>query len=153
PGVALCKARASAESSRCATSSSGAAEARSGEAVSGAQPTRHGAGLGLLDFFFLCCVWLSAPMEPASKQMERARAMRREPRSSRRAAAARSASRDATTASGLTRRTGVGIVAEGVWVAFRENLHQPPIEVIHWVVHDGFETSIVLSMGFFNVIP
>src|SRR5579864_8458697 len=94
-------------------------------------------------------------MEPASKQMRKATTMRRETRSSGAGDAARPASRNAaaTSTSGLARRTGVGILAEGVWVAFRENLHQPPIEVIHRVVHDGFEASIVLSMGFFNVIP
>ena len=122
--------------------------------MSGAQPTRQGTGLGLLDFFFLWFVWLSAPMEPASKQAARAMAMRRETRSSGAGAAAPLVSGDATapSASGVARRTGVGIVAEGVWVAFRENLHQPPIEVIHRVVHDWFKTPVVLSMSFFNVV-
>src|SRR5260370_39362467 len=94
-------------------------------------------------------------MEPASRQTARTMAMRRETRRGGAAAAARLASNNATaaSASGLARRTGVGILAEGVRVAFRENLHQPPIEVIHRVVPDGFEASIVLSMGFFNVIP
>ena len=123
--------------------------------MSGAQPTRQGTGLGLLDFFFLCFVWLSAPIEPTSRQTTRKMATRPETRSSDAGAAARLVSGDATAPAALSvaRRTGVGIVAEGVWVAFRENLHQPPIEVIHRVVHDGFEASIVLSMGFFNVIP
>jgi hypothetical protein len=52
----------------------------------------------------------------------------------------------------LARGTGVWIVAEGVGIAFREDFHQPAIKVIHWVVHDWFETPVVLSMSFFNVI-
>ena len=52
----------------------------------------------------------------------------------------------------LSRGTGVGIFAEGVWVAVGEDFHQPAIKVIHRMVHDGFKTPVILSVGFFNVI-
>jgi hypothetical protein len=52
----------------------------------------------------------------------------------------------------LARRAGVGVFAESMGVAFRKDFHQPAIKVIHWVVHDGLKSPVVLSMGFFNVI-
>ena len=133
--MALRSARAKEESSRCIASSSGEGEVRSGWAVSVTQPTRQGAGLGLLDFF-LCLVWLSAS-EPASSNDKTAEA-----------AAKRLHTRNLV----LTHGTSVGIFAERVGVSFGENFHQPAIKVIHWVVHDGLKTPVVLSMGFFNVI-
>jgi hypothetical protein len=133
--VALRSARAKEESSRCIASSSGEAEVTSGSAVPVMQPMWHGAGLGLRDFF-LCLVWLKAS-EPASSNDTTAKA-----------AAQRLHRRTLV----LTHGTGVGIFAEGVGVSFGENFHQPAIKVIHWVVHDGLKTPVVLSMSFFNVI-
>src|SRR5207253_964072 len=117
-------------SSRCMPSSSGEAAVKSGAEVFVTHPSRHGAALGLLDFFFLCLVWLTAS-EPASSSDN---------------TAAAAAQRFHAAKLVLARRRGVGIVAEGVVIALREDFHQPPIKVIHWVVHDGFETPVVLSM-------
>src|SRR5689334_6640916 len=105
-------------------SSSGEAAVRSGSAVPVIQPIRQGAGLGLLDFF-LCLVWLSAS-EPARSNVKTATA---------------AAERRNATNLVLAHGTSVGIFAEGVGVSFGENFHQPAIEVIHWVVHDGLKTS------------
>jgi hypothetical protein len=132
----LCSARATVESSRWMASSSGESKLRSGAAVSVIQPERHAADLGLFDFFFLCFVCAKA-LEPA--------------RASDTTTAA-TAKRFHKGNSVLARGTGVGIVAEGVGVAFCEDLHQPAIKVIDWVVHDGFKTPIVFSMSFFNVV-
>ena len=54
----------------------------------------------------------------------------------------------------LARFTGrsVRILAEQGSVTFGENFHQPAIEVIDRVVHDGFESTIVLSMSLLNVV-
>jgi hypothetical protein len=109
---------------------------KSGAEVFVPQPSRHGAGLGLLDFFFLCLVWLRAS-EPASKSDN---------------TAAAAAQRFHAVQLVLARGSGVGILAEGVGIAFCKDFHQPAIKVIDWVVHDGFEAPIVLSMSFFNVI-
>src|ERR1700676_4265387 len=117
-------------------SSSGESEVRSGAAVSVTQPDRHATGLGLLDFFFLCFVWPSA-FEPANSNNK---------------TAAAAAKRLHTRNSVLARGSGVGILAKGVSVAFREDFHQPTIKVIDWVVHDGFKTPVVFSMSFFNVV-
>src|SRR5258708_23029490 len=118
-------------------SSSGEAEVRSGAAVSVPQPVRHGVGLGLLDFFLLCVVWLNA-LEPISNREK---------------TAAAAATRFHTANLVLARGTGVGIFAERVGVAFREDFHQPAIEVIHWVVHDWFETAVVPPWCFFLFSP
>ena len=50
------------------------------------------------------------------------------------------------------RSCGVRIFAEGMRVAFSEDLHHPAIKVIHRVVHDGSEPPVVFSMSFLNVI-
>ena len=47
---------------------------------------------------------------------------------------------------------GVGIVTERVGIAVGKNFHHPAIKVIHRVVHDGFESTIVFSMSFLNVV-
>ena len=52
----------------------------------------------------------------------------------------------------MPRGCGVRVFAESVGVALREDFHHPAIKVIHWVVHDGFETPVVFSMSFFNVV-
>src|SRR3981189_3562902 len=108
-------------------SSSGEPAVRSGAEVFVTQPRRHGVGLGLLDFFFLCLVWLSAS-EPASS-------------SDNTAAAATQRFHAAKLV--LARRRGVGIVAEGVGITLREDFHQPAIKVIHWDAHDGLKTPVV----------
>jgi hypothetical protein len=117
-------------------SSSGEVEVRSGAEVSVKQPSRHGAGLGLLDFFFLCLVWLRA-FEPASTRDN---------------TAAAAAQRFHAASLVLARGSGVRVLAEGVGITFREDFHQPAIKVIHWMVHDGFEAPVVLSVSFFNVV-
>src|SRR5260370_4191423 len=93
-------------------------------------------------------------MASASTEIERYIAMRGEERRIGVLVCARldSNATTATSAYVLASRTGVGILAEGVWVAFRKNLHQPPIEVIKRGVQAGFEASIVLSMGFLIAI-
>src|SRR5258708_24407858 len=103
---------------------------------------RHGADLGLLDFFFLCLVWLSAS-EPASNNDSTAAAA---------ATLFQAAARLRTATLALACGTGVGILSEGVGIAFRKNFHHPAIKVIDWMVHDGLETPVVLSMSFFNVV-
>src|SRR4029077_111540 len=52
----------------------------------------------------------------------------------------------------MPRGRRVWVFAESVGIALREDLHHPAIKVIHWVVHDGFETPVVFSMSFFNVV-
>jgi hypothetical protein len=52
----------------------------------------------------------------------------------------------------MPRGRGVGILAQGVWVAIGENFHHPAIKIIHWMVHDGLEAAVVFSMSFFNVV-
>src|SRR6266849_5747772 len=98
-------------------SSSGEAAVRSGAEVFVTQPGRHGAALGLLDFFFLCLVWLSAS-EPASSSDNTATA---------------AAQRFHAAKLVLARRRRVGILTEGVGITLREDFHQPAIKVVHWV--------------------
>src|SRR5260370_18137324 len=52
----------------------------------------------------------------------------------------------------MTSCNGVGIFAERAGVTFRENFHHPPIKVIHWMVHDGFKSTVVFAMSFLNVV-
>ncbi len=52
----------------------------------------------------------------------------------------------------MARGRGVGVIAEGVGVPFGEDLHQPAIKVIDWVIHDWFEAAVIFSMSFFNVV-
>ena len=52
----------------------------------------------------------------------------------------------------MARRRRVRVVAEGVGVPFGEDLHQPAIKIIDWVIHDWLEAAVVFSMSFFNVI-
>jgi hypothetical protein len=52
----------------------------------------------------------------------------------------------------MARGRGVRVFAESVGIAIREDFHHPAIKVIHWVIHDGFETPVVFPMSFFNVI-
>src|SRR5450432_3807535 len=60
---------------------------------------------------------------------------------------------DAATANSVVLRgCGVWIFAEGMSIAFSEDLHHPAIKVIDRVVHDGFEATVVFSMSFLNVI-
>src|ERR1700693_1396552 len=61
--------------------------------------------------------------------------------------------RDAAAAnSAVLRGRGVRIIAEGMRITLREDLHHPAIKVIHRVVHDRFESTVVFSMSFLNVI-
>src|SRR5437016_9474497 len=52
----------------------------------------------------------------------------------------------------MARGRGVRIFAEGVCVPFGQDFHHPAIKVVDRMVHDGFETAIVFSMSFFNVV-
>src|SRR5260370_28811157 len=52
----------------------------------------------------------------------------------------------------MARGRGVRVFAQGVRVTFSEDFHQPAIKVIDRVVHNWFETAVVFSMSFFNVI-
>ena len=47
---------------------------------------------------------------------------------------------------------GVGIIAKGRGIAFGKDFHHPAVKVIHRVVHDGLESTIVLAMSFLNVV-
>ena len=47
---------------------------------------------------------------------------------------------------------GVGVVAEGVGIPVGKDFHHPAVKVVHRMVHDGFETAVVFSMSFFNVV-
>ena len=53
----------------------------------------------------------------------------------------------------VLRGRGVRIVAESVGIALREDLHHPAIKIVDRVIHDGFESPIVFSVSFLNVIP
>src|SRR5437762_1457929 len=52
----------------------------------------------------------------------------------------------------MSRGRRVRVIAEGVGVPFGEDLHQPAIKVIDWMIHDWFEAAVVFSMSFFNVV-
>lgn len=67
-------------------------------------------------------------------------------------ATARTCAACLTLSSVMPRRSRVRIFTQGVRVSFGEYLHQPAVKVIHRMVHDRFETAVVLSMCFVNVI-
>ena len=47
---------------------------------------------------------------------------------------------------------GVRIFAERAGIAFRQNFHHPSIKVVHRMIHDGFESSVVFAVSFLNVV-
>ena len=47
---------------------------------------------------------------------------------------------------------GVRIFAERIGIPVGKYLDHPAVKVIHRVVHDGFESTIVFSMSFLNVV-
>ena len=47
---------------------------------------------------------------------------------------------------------GVRIFAQGSSVSLRQNFHHPPVKIVHRMVHDRFEATVVLSMSFLNVV-
>ena len=109
-------------------------------------PVRHGAALGLLDFFLRGAV-CGAGVLVCDKA------------GTGDAASRATLTRDAATAReacakflAVWRGRGVRIFAEGVRVAFSENFHHPAVKVIHGMIHDGPESSIVFAMCFFNVV-
>ncbi len=53
----------------------------------------------------------------------------------------------------MLRGRGVRIFAESVGIALCEDLHHPAIKIVDRVIHDGFESPIVFSVSFLNVIP
>ena len=109
-------------------------------------PVRHGAALGLLDFFLRGAVCGAGVLvcENAGTGDAASRATL-----TRDAATAREAFEKLLAA---RRGRGVRIFAEGVRVAFSENFHHPAVKVIHGMIHDGPESSIVFAMCFFNVV-
>jgi hypothetical protein len=106
-------------------------------------PARHGADFGFLDF--LCFVCAEAPVAIA-RQSSAAAAIAQnflaEFRHTKKAF------------SGLVpvSRDRVGIFAKRANVAFRKNFHHPPVKIINWMVHDGFESTVVFAMSFLNVV-
>ena len=52
----------------------------------------------------------------------------------------------------MARGRDVGVVAEGVGIAVGKDFHHPAVKVVHRVVHDRFETAVIFSMSFFNVV-
>src|ERR1700737_426534 len=142
------RCRARTERSRWAASSSGVIEVISGAPVSGVQPVRQGIALGLVDFFFLCCAWLAASIEPtrsrhAATATARAWDMRKRGNKS---------VLQSQTSLALARGASVRVFPQELGVAIGEDFHQPPIKVVHRVVHDGLEATVILSMSFVNVI-
>ena len=73
----------------------------------------------------------------------------------RHSASARASTRDTATLIELSStrfaRGDVRIFAERGGISVGENLDHPAIEVIHRMIHDGFESAVVLAMGFLNV--
>jgi hypothetical protein len=118
--------------------------ATSGVVVSGLHPARHGADFGFLDF--LCFVCAEAPVAIA-RQNSAATAIAQNFRVEFR--------RTKKTFSGAlvpVSRDCVRIFAKRAGVAFRENFHHPPVKIIDWMVHDGFESTVVFAVSFLNVV-
>ncbi len=46
----------------------------------------------------------------------------------------------------------VRIFTERARVAFRQNLHQPFVKIVDWVIHDRLEAAVVFAMSFLNVV-
>src|SRR5579859_378362 len=143
PGVAVCRARANSESCWSAAESSAVGVATSGAEVSGLQPARHGTA-GFLALRFLDD-WAE---EGSAKASER-----------KRIDASAKAKRSAATRDKyfkenlmLADGSGVGIFAERARVAFGKDFNHPAVKIIHRVIHDGFEASVVFAMSFLNVV-
>ena len=101
---------------------------------------------GFLCFFVVCARDVAEPTRRKERRQSRQRRRREE-------ALGLEARLQASSArlAGFAGR-GVGIFAESGGVTVGEDFHHPAIKVIHWVVHDGFESTVVFSMGFLNVI-
>src|SRR6267378_7198098 len=155
PGVELWSARARSESSFCADSSSGVSAATWGAEVSGLQPVRQGGDLGFFDLRWClddCAMASNAP--PNDKTAMSINATRDRDIETQNNTASWEAllRRAASVRLVMARGRGVGILAEGVCVPLSKDFHQPAIKIVDRMVHDGFETAVVFSMSFFNVV-
>src|SRR3984893_3749808 len=155
PGAPLWSARARSESSFCAASSSGVSAATWGADVSGLQPVRQAGDLGFFDLRWClddCAKASNAP--PNDKPAMSINATRDRDIETQNNTASWEAlqRRAASVRLVMARGRGVRIFAEGVCVPFGKDFHHPAIKVVDRMVHDGFETSVVFSMSFFNVV-
>src|SRR6266513_5740508 len=155
PGVALWSARARSASSFCATSSSGVSAATWGADVSGLQPVRQGCDLGFFDLRWClddCAEASKAPPNDNPAMSIKATRDRDIETQNNTASCEALQKQAASVRLMMARGRGVRIFAEGVCVPFGQDFHNPAIKVVDRMVHDGFETAIVFSMSFFNVV-
>src|SRR5712664_50052 len=155
PGVALWSALARSESSFCAASSSGVSATTWGAEVSGLQPVRQGGDLGFFDLRWCLDDCARASNAPTSERLTTSIQAIRERRIEEHNDTAFSGepqNRAKTARLVMARGRGVRIFAQGVRVPVCQDFHHPAIKVVDRMVHDGFETAVVFSMSFFNVV-
>src|SRR5215470_16576212 len=112
----------------------------SGEVVSGLQPTRHGTER-FLDFFFLeLCAEESIANANRTARTTASVMPTRETQENLR-------EEKLALADGSVR-----IFAERVGVTLRQNFHHPAVKIVHGVIHDWFEATVVFAMSFLNVV-
>src|SRR5438128_2398119 len=116
----------------------------SGAEVSGLQPARHGAAAGFLLFLFFLedCAEDEIAKPRETEKINASAIAARNARESEKSFSQKSALADGR----------VWIFAERASVAFREYLDQPAVKIVHRMIHDWFETSVVFAMSFLNVV-
>jgi len=143
--------RANPESSFSDAASSGEEVATSGVLVSGLHPVWQPADFGRA--FFLCLVCASAyEYITSGNTVAAAISAIRERIVFRENLRGRASAILACAPLHLASGHGVRIFAQGSSVSLRQNFHHPPVKIVHRMVHDRFEATVVLSMSFLNVV-
>ncbi len=153
PGAAVCRSCARSAICFCSACSSGVVAELSGTVVVGRHPPRQGAGLGLVGFLRrgVVCEGRVAVCEGAVVVC--AAAWKGAPTSRDKLNTHAASGRISPLKRLAARcRRSVGIFAERVGIAFGKDFHHPAVKVVHRVVHDRSESSVVLAMCFFNVV-
>src|SRR5258708_17072678 len=155
PGTPLRSARAKSESSFCAASSAGVSAATVGAEVSGLHPVRHGVALGFFALRFCredCANASAAPPNDKLATMTNAINARNIEVQNNTELSGEPEKRAVRVQLVMACGRCVRIVAEGMRIAISKEFHHPAIKIVHRMIHDGFETAVVFSMSFFNVV-
>src|SRR5262249_34765407 len=144
-------------SSFCSAASSAATGAISGTAVAGLQFLQAGA-FGFFDLFFdreFCARTSpgSVANNTAHKHSASARCRANAGDFVRRASVLERKPKNNGEQRALSvLRRSVRIFSQSVRISVRQYLDHPPVKVVHRMVHDRFESPVVLTMCLFNVV-